>query len=95
LGANEITFALIPPFVSIAQPKMWRKASRLVRETTSWKTRRQGQAEAPSAAVATIKPSTRTSTPIAHGLPIIITWSQLAIVAAVAVLLQCHVCQGE
>ncbi|KRK04151.1 uncharacterized protein Dyak_GE10397, isoform C [Drosophila yakuba] len=74
---------------------MWRKASRLVRETTSWKTRRQGQAEALSAAVATTKPSTRRSTSTARGLPIsIITWSQLAVVAVVAVLLQCHVCQA-
>jgi len=79
---------------------MWRKASRLVRETTSWKTRRQGQAEAPGAAAAAAtmaaptKSSTRTRTPTARGLTIV-TWSQLAVVAAVAALLQCRVCQGE
>lgn len=66
----------------------------MVRETTSWKTRRQGQTEAPTAAaIATTSTVARTRTHAAQGL--IITWSQLAVVAAVAVLLNSSQCQGE
>ncbi|BFF91520.1 protein Skeletor [Drosophila madeirensis] len=82
---------------------MWRKATNLVVEApaapaapastpAAWrKTRRQGQAGATPTATATATIS-RTRMSTAQGLSI--TWSQLEVVVAVAMLLNCLVCQA-
>lgn len=77
----------------MAQPKMWRKASRLVRETSARETRRQGQVEAPEASPTTTTTAIKGRIQTAKGL--LLTWMQFAVVVAATVLLNCTGCQGR